>query len=170
MSDEFAQKVFEAFEREKDSTVDTIQGTGLGMSIVKGIVDLMGGTIEVNTKKGQGTEFVINLSFLIQTEEDIKKNYEDEKQKNLAKVDFTGKRVLLVDDIKVNRMISSKLLEKSGFAVETAENGQEAVDKVKDANAFAEDKKRALDAGMKGHIAKPIDIKNLLDTLSEILS
>ncbi|WP_051638731.1 ATP-binding response regulator [Butyrivibrio sp. NC2002] len=214
MSDEFAQKVFEAFEREKDSTVDTIQGTGLGMSIVKGIVDLMGGTIEVNTKKGQGTEFVINLSFLIQTEEDIKKNYEDEKQKNLAKVDFTGKRVLLVDDIQVNRMISAKLLEKSGFAVETAENGQEAVDKVKDAkagyydvilmdiqmpvmdgyeasaailklkdkekasvpiiamtaNAFAEDKKRALDAGMKGHIAKPIDIKNLLDTLSEILS
>ena len=214
MSDEFAQKVFEAFEREKDSTVDTIQGTGLGMSIVKGIVDLMGGTIEVNTKKGSGTEFVINLSFLIQTEEDIKKNYEDEKQKNLAKVDFTGKRVLLVDDIQVNRMISAKLLEKSGFAVETAENGQEAVDKVKDAkagyydvilmdiqmpvmdgyeasaailklndkekasvpiiamtaNAFAEDKKRALDAGMKGHIAKPIDIKNLLDTLSEILS
>ena len=214
MSDEFAQKVFEAFEREKDSTVDTIQGTGLGMSIVKGIVDLMGGTIEVNTKKGSGTEFVINLSFLIQTEEDIKKNYEEEKQKNLAKVDFTGKRVLLVDDIQVNRMISAKLLEKSGFAVETAENGQEAVDKVKDAkagyydvilmdiqmpvmdgyeasaailklndkekasvpiiamtaNAFAEDKKRALDAGMKGHIAKPIDIKNLLDTLSEILS
>ena len=214
MSDEFAQKVFEAFEREKDSTVDTIQGTGLGMSIVKGIVDLMGGTIEVNTKKGSGTEFVINLSFLIQTEEDIKKNYEDEKQKNPAKVDFTGKRVLLVDDIQVNRMISAKLLEKSGFAVETAENGQEAVDKVKDAkagyydvilmdiqmpvmdgyeasaailklndkekasvpiiamtaNAFAEDKKRALDAGMKGHIAKPIDIKNLLDTLSEILS
>ena len=214
MSDEFAQKVFEAFEREKDSTVDTIQGTGLGMSIVKGIVDLMGGTIEVNTKKGSGTEFVINLSFLIQTEEDIKKNYEDEKQKNLAKVDFTGKRVLLVDDIQVNRMISAKLLEKSGFAVETAENGQEAVDKVKNAkagyydvilmdiqmpvmdgyeasaailklndkekasvpiiamtaNAFAEDKKRALDAGMKGHIAKPIDIKNLLDTLSEILS
>ena len=214
MSDEFAQKVFEAFEREKDSTVDTIQGTGLGMSIVKGIVDLMGGTIEVNTKKGSGTEFVINLSFLIQTEEDIKKNYEEEKQKNLAKVDFTGKRVLLVDDIQVNRMISAKLLEKSGFAVETAENGQEAVDKVKNAkagyydvilmdiqmpvmdgyeasaailklndkekasvpiiamtaNAFAEDKKRALDAGMKGHIAKPIDIKNLLDTLSEILS
>ena len=214
MSDEFAQKVFEAFEREKDSTVDTIQGTGLGMSIVKGIVDLMGGTIEVNTRKGSGTEFVINLSFLIQTEEDIKKNYEDEKQKSLAKIDFTGKRVLLVDDIQVNRMISAKLLEKSGFAVETAENGQEAVDKVKDAkagyydvilmdiqmpvmdgyeasaailklndkekasvpiiamtaNAFAEDKKRALDAGMKGHIAKPIDIKNLLDTLSEILS
>ena len=119
-----------------------------------------------------------------------------------------------MDDIQVNRMISAKLLEKSGFAVETAENGQEAVDKVKDAkagyydvilmdiqmpvmdgyeasaailklkdkekasvpiiamtaNAFEEDKKRALDAGMKGHIAKPIDIKNLLDTLSEILS
>ena len=111
----------------------------------------------------------MNPRFLIQIE-DIKKNYEDEKQKNLAKVDFTGKRVLLVDDIQVNRMISAKLLEKSGFAVETAENGQEAVDKVKDANAFAEDKKRALDAGMKGHIAKPIDIKNLLDTLSEILS
>ncbi|MBE5825714.1 MAG: amino acid permease [Butyrivibrio sp.] len=214
MSDEFAQRVFEAFEREKDSTVDTIQGTGLGMSIVKGIVDLMGGTITVNTKKGSGTEFVINLSLLTQTEEDIKKNYEDKKQKAHAKVDFTGKRVLLVDDIQVNRMISAKLLENNGFAVETAENGQEAVDKVNDApagyydvilmdvqmpvmdgyeasaailklkdkekasvpiiamtaNAFSEDKKRALDVGMKGHIAKPIDIKNLLDTLSDILS
>ncbi|MCR5156539.1 MAG: amino acid permease [Butyrivibrio sp.] len=214
MSDEFAQRVFEAFEREKDSTVDSIQGTGLGMSIVKGIVDLMGGTITVNTKKGSGTEFVINLSLLTQTEEDIKKNYEDKKQKAHAKVDFTGKRVLLVDDIQVNRMISAKLLENNGFAVETAENGQEAVDKVNDApagyydvilmdvqmpvmdgyeastailklkdkekasvpiiamtaNAFSEDKKRALDVGMKGHIAKPIDIKNLLDTLSDILS
>ena len=165
MSDEFAQKVFEAFEREKDSTVDTIQGTGLGMSIVKGIVDLMGGTIEVNTKKGSGTEFVINLSFLIQTEEDIKKNYEDEKQKNLAKAGYYD---VILMDIQMPVMDG---YEASAAILKLNDKEKASVPIIAmTANAFAEDKKRALDAGMKGHIAKPIDIKSLLDTLSEILS
>lgn len=213
MSKEFASKVFDAFEREKDTTVEGIEGTGLGMSIVKSIIDMMGGNITVQTEKGKGTEFVISLELELQSAEEIRKSEEAEKSRTQENVDFSGKRVLLTDDMPINRQIATKLLEKLGFKVETAENGQDAVDKVsgadagyydvvlmdiqmplldgyeataairnledKDkasvpiiamtANAFAEDIKKASEAGMDGHIAKPIDVKNMVSTLSEIL-
>jgi CheY-like chemotaxis protein len=215
MSEEFAAKVFDAFERERDSTVSGIQGTGLGMSIVKSIVELMDGDIRVNTKKGEGTEFVIDLSLPIQSAEDIEKASRAVPAKTGDEmVDFSGMRVLLVDDMPINRTIAQKLLEKVGFMVETSENGKDAVDKIKDAgagyydavlmdiqmpvmngyeateairdlpeddknnipiiamtaNAFSEDVKKARDAGMNAHIAKPIDVKNMMDTLKSVLS
>ena len=68
MSQEFAEKIFEPFERERTSTVSKIQGTGLGMAISKNIIDMMGGTIEVHTEQGKGTEFVIRLTLRLQSE------------------------------------------------------------------------------------------------------
>ena len=123
MSEEFAEHVFEAFERERSSTVDEIQGTGLGMAITKSFVDLMGGTIDVNTKRGEGTEFVIKLTF--------DKGKEVAAEKKEVAADFGGARLLLTDDNPINLEIAKMILTKAGFTVETAENGQEALDAVK---------------------------------------
>ena len=127
MSEEFAKKVFEAFERERTSTVSKIQGTGLGMAITKNIVDLMGGTIEVVTAQGKGTEFIINVTFKLSDE---KVDDDEEEKISDAEVDFSQKKLLLVDDIEVNREIAAMLLEGSGFIVETAVDGADAVKKI----------------------------------------
>ena len=125
MTKEFSEKVFEAFERERSSTVSKIQGTGLGMAITKKIVDMMKGDIEVITAPGEGTEFVINVQFKVAEE---KISVEEETAAQV--IDFSKKRLLLVDDIEVNREIAKMLLEGSGFTVETAADGKEAVEKV----------------------------------------
>ena len=130
MTPEFAAKVFEAFERERTSTVSKIQGTGLGMAITKNIIDLFKGTIDVVTAPNEGTEFVVNVNFELSGAEDQsdESNAIDEALEENA--DFDQKTLLLVDDIEVNREIAKMMLEMAGFTVETAENGQEAVDKV----------------------------------------
>ena len=90
MSEEFAQRLFDPFERERTSTVSRIQGTGLGLAITKRIVDMMGGNITVKTEKGKGTEFVITVSFpLVEPEDEICLNEGEE-------ISFEGKRALLV--------------------------------------------------------------------------
>ena len=128
MSKEFAKNVFAAFEREKTSTVSGIQGTGLGMSISKSIIDAMGGTITFETAEGVGTEFRIVVRLPI-TKEEIPSAVINESSSD-ENIDFVDKRVLLVDDIEVNREIAGMILSDLGFVVETAENGQQAVDKV----------------------------------------
>lgn len=345
MTQEFADKVFTPFERERTSTVSGIQGTGLGMSITKSIVDLMDGRIEVKTVPEQGTEFIIHVNFRLQetqreytpiaeltgvkalvvdddfdacdaatrmllklgmqsewtlsgkeavlrTKQSVSlndafgvyiidwrlpdlggvevarqiraivgdsapilimtaydwANIEDEAraagvnafcskpmfmsdlQATLSKaigqqvlipeaseepvdtVDFTGKRVLLVEDNELNREIAHEILSQAGFEVEAAEDGSIAVEMVQEsepgyydlilmdvqmpimngyeatkairslenkelastviiamtANAFEEDKKAALDAGMNDHIAKPIDIEVLFEVLGKV--
>lgn len=216
MSEEFAAKVFEAFEREKNSTVSGIQGTGLGMSITKNIVDLMGGTIDLNTAKGKGSEFIINLEFKLVSEEDkaLCDSEETEMSKELQNVDLSSKKVLLVEDMPVNRQIAIMQLKSLGLTIDVAENGQIAVDKLTEqaagtydvvlmdvqmpvldgygatkairesgredltvipiiamtANAFSEDVKKALDAGMNAHVAKPIDMALLEKTLRNVLA
>ena len=211
MTPEFAAKVFEAFERERTSTVSGIQGTGLGMAITKSIVDLMGGTIRVETEKGKGTEFIINVAFKLA--EEMREDVADENQQAAQIIKFIGKKLLLVDDIDINREIAKMLLEGAGFVVDTAVDGQDAVEKISNskpgeydavlmdiqmpimngyeaakkiralddsklakipiiamtANAFSEDVKAALDAGMNAHIAKPIDIPNMMSTLAKVL-
>ena len=126
MSQEFAAKVFDAFERERTSTASGIQGTGLGMAITKRIVDLMGGTIEVFSEQGKGTEFVVRVSFPVT---DAPARGGDAEQAGaLEPIDFTGMRVLLAEDNEINREIASVVLEELGFEVDMVENGQQALD------------------------------------------
>ena len=131
MDKAFIKHIFEPFERERTSTVSKIQGTGLGMAITKNIVDMMGGTIEVESQKGVGTEFIIRLELRLQAEAGVA-NEEGAKQHGHAEgvAEFAGKRLLLAEDNELNREIACMLLSKYGFVIDTAENGQEAVDLV----------------------------------------
>ena len=342
ISKEFIKEIFEPFARERNSTVSGIQGTGLGMAITKNIVDMMGGTIKVESEVGKGTEFIVTLQLKLQKEhkeieeinclqgvralvvdddmnscqsiahmlrqfglkpewtmygkeavarakeaEQMKEQYQiylidwlmpdmngietarqirkiageealiillsaydfgeieaeakevgitsfiskpifpsdlrkvlleafglqKDKEQEEEKVDFSGKRILLAEDNLMNREIATEYLQDFGFLVENAENGKEACEILeksepgyfdlvlmdiqmpvmggleatkrirkfsnKDianipilamtANAFEEDKKAAKEAGMNGHLAKPIDIPKLIETLKEIL-
>ena len=183
------------------------------MAITKNIIDLMGGKIHVETAPNEGTEFIINVQLELSN---AKSDHEDEiadENSAASEVDFNHKKLLLVDDIEINREIAKMMLEMAGFEVDTAENGKEAVDKVAaskvgdyqvvlmdiqmpvmdgyeaarairklsdkklaaipiiamTANAFAEDVKAALDAGMNAHLAKPIDVNKMMETLAETL-
>ena len=125
MDKAFIKHIFEPFERERTSTVSKIQGTGLGMAITKNIVDMMGGTIEVESQKGVGTEFIIRLELRLQAEARVA-NEDGAKQHGHAEgvAEFAGKRLLLAEDNELNREIACMLLSKYGFVIDTAENGQ----------------------------------------------
>ena len=129
MSREFAEKIFEPFERERSSTVSRIQGTGLGMPIAKNIIDMMGGAIEVHTEQGVGTEFVVLLPL-----KTAPGRQEAGKERTLPAPSefeyFQGRRLLLVEDNELNREIALELLGRYGFVIDTAENGAVAVEKV----------------------------------------
>ena len=131
MTREFAERMFNAFERERTSTVSGIQGTGLGLAITKSIVDLMGGTIEVITAPGTGTEIIIRLKFKLAEAWEVQKTENSAEQEEARpEIDFSQKRLLLVEDNQINMEIASMLLTQAGFMVETAENGQIAVDRI----------------------------------------
>ena len=132
MSKEFVEKMFSPFERERTSTVSGIEGTGLGLSISKNIIDLMGGTIDVHTSPGSGTEIVLNLKFRPAEESDVSALAETKAEQvtDIAKIDFSGKRLLLVEDNEINMEIAKMILTQAGFTVETAENGKIAVDMI----------------------------------------
>ena len=137
MSREFAERMFNAFERERTSTVSGVEGTGLGMSITKRIVDLMGGTIEVMTAPGTGTEIIIRLRFRLAEADQVAERAEeagngpDRSGGNGTEMDFSQYRLLLVEDNAVNLEIAFMILTQAGFRVETAVNGQEAVNLVR---------------------------------------
>ena len=135
MSKEFAERMFNAFERERTSTVSGVEGTGLGLSITKSIVDLMGGSIEVLTAPGSGTQMVIRLKFKLANEKDVDGSESAAEQPENSdaaepEIDFSKKRLLLVEDNLINMEIAQMILSQAGFMVETAENGQIALDKV----------------------------------------
>ena len=208
MSKEFQETIFEAFTREKTSTVSGIQGTGLGMAITKNIVDMMGGTIRVQSEEGKGSEFIVELSFM-----PCKTPVPDNSEEAVAP-EFGGKRVLLAEDNEMNQMIAEAILTEAGLAVEIASDGREAVDMMAaaaagyydvvlmdiqmprmdgyeatrqiramddpgkagipiiavTANAFEEDRSTALEAGMSGHLAKPYDVRAIMETLDRLLN
>jgi signal transduction histidine kinase/ActR/RegA family two-component response regulator len=134
MSKEFADKVFEAFEREHKTEESGIEGTGLGMSITKSIVDLMGGSIYLNTAPNKGTEFVVDLRLPLYQEDEVPGEAEPQKEEAKKKLssDFASMRLLIVEDMDINREIATMQIKSLGFAIETAVNGKEALDLVKE--------------------------------------
>ena len=151
MSPEFIKKIFDPFERERTSTVSRVPGTGLGMSISKNLVEMMGGTIEVQSEQGKGTEFMIRIPMRVCCEEKPADHCSGEKRMDhdfgrpsadrveetfspmTAGNDFSGRHVLLVEDNELNREIAIAILRGYGFEVDTAENGAIAVEKVQSA-------------------------------------
>ena len=152
MSKEFLGHIFETFTREYSTTVSGIQGTGLGMAITKNIVDMMGGDIRVESEKGKGSVFTVTLNMRIVDEFAAKQtrvpalrtaftqsvtrgdveNPEGEKENRKA-YDYSGKRVLLVEDNELNREIATAILEDAGMAVDCAEDGDIAVSVINNA-------------------------------------
>ena len=153
MSPEFVEKVFDAYERERYTGAEQIQGTGLGMAITKSIVELMGGEIRVISAKGQGSEFIVSVDFPVLDESlcrstetversgrqgegvcpkegQAKEEIEDQKKKE---PDFHGKRLLLAEDNPINREIAQLVLTELGFELEMKENGQEALLRLQEA-------------------------------------
>ena len=207
MSEKFQKHAFESYAREGKETTNGYSGAGLGLSIVKDIVDMMNGTIKLESKENVGTTFTVTIPLKIDH------NAEKEQQKKVEKPNLSGKSVLLVEDNELNLEIAKMMLEDEKMVVTTAENGKEAVDIVshsvpgrfdfifmdimmpvmdgleatrqirtlnrKDtkeipiiamtANAFQDDIRDCIDAGMNAHIAKPIDSKKIEDTLQFVL-
>ena len=132
MSPEFLSRIFEPFAREQTATISGIPGSGLGLSIAKSIVDMMGGTLQVRSEQGKGTEFLLSLQFPTtgQRAADAVPGAETVPLPCSAE---DSRSVLLVDDNALNREIAAELLERYGFSVDTAENGAAAVEKVRTA-------------------------------------
>ncbi len=140
MAPEFIPLVFDPFERERTSTVSRVEGTGLGMAIVKKIVDATGGSIEVTSEQNRGTTFTYRFDLKL-LEADKREKFKtaihnkDKEEYSLEELTgyFEGKRILLVEDNEFNRTIAEELLQSVGFAIETAEDGHIAVAKVQEA-------------------------------------
>ena len=126
MTAEFMRRMYETFEREETSTKTGHISAGLGLAITKKLLDAMGGSIEAVSEKGKGTTFTVGLPFKIYREED--EATKDAPIEKFSTDDNGGHRILLVDDIELNRMLAETILEESGFSVETVADGVEAVD------------------------------------------
>ena len=135
MTKEFADQIFEAFTRERTSTVSGIQGTGLGMAISKSIIDAMGGSIEVESEPGRGTKMIVNVRFPLSNETDETESADSTG----GAAEVKGARLLLVEDMEINRQIAHMLLENEGYKIDMAENGKEAVEMLEKASAGAYD-------------------------------
>lgn len=247
MSEEYLPHIFEEFTRERTSTESKVFGAGLGLPIVKALIDLMEGTVEIESKVGEGSTFIVTLPFQLADQEKIRlldqrksektdlqvSDWGEEKLREDLKIPekakksektvknsessqeacFQGKRVLLAEDNDLNAEIAETILEERGFVVERAADGElcveelqkkperyydmilmdiqmpnmdgytaaEVIRKLKDprrltpivamtANAFEEDRRKAFEAGMNAHIAKPINVDAMFETIREILS
>lgn len=221
MSPEFREQVFDSFTREHTVTENGIGGTGLGMAITKNIVDMLGGTIQVESEVGKGTEFTVMLECEIsgttvkgESAPEQRELLKNEKQKHRAEIQrhYEGKKVLLVEDNELNREIATAIMEEIGLDVDCVEDGTDAVNIMSSAegrkydlifmdiqmpkmdgytatreirtlndpkcanipiiamtaNAFEEDRKKAIKAGMNAHIAKPISADIILENLERM--
>lgn len=124
ISPEFLESVFEPFVREKNSTLSGIHSIGLGLTIAKSIVDMMGGTIDVKSTVGEGTTFTVTFRFRVQP-------LSDDVSERIVTSHKVNQRLLLVEDNEINRELETELLENMGFLVDSAENGQIAVEIMK---------------------------------------
>ena len=204
MSQEFLQHVFEPFAQEHTDARSVYNGTGLGMAIVKGLVDKMNGTITVTSEEGKGSTFVITLPFEIADPD------QTQPEHTLEQADIHGLRLLLAEDNDLNAEIATVLLEDQGATVTLAKDGQQAIDLFEKsapgwydailmdvmmpnvdgltatriiraldrpdaesvpilaltANAFSEDARKCLDAGMNAHLAKPLNMPLVMATIA----
>ncbi len=124
MTEDFLKDLFSPFTRARSSTISGIQGTGLGMAITKSIVDLMGGTIDVKSKAGEGTTVVMTFKFKVKESSVIEKKTNDTP----VQQNFEGKRLLLAEDNDLNREIAEGILKALSFEVVSVTNGKEATD------------------------------------------
>ena len=120
MSEEFLPSLFELFTRERNTTLSKIPGTGLGMAIVKNLVDLMNGSIEVESELGKGSTFTITIPHKIANKDYTNRNIESSHELD---IDFKGKRILLAEDNKLNAEITTTILSEMGFEVKAVEDG-----------------------------------------------
>ena len=211
MSEDFLTEIFEAFTREQNTTKSKIAGTGLGMSIVKKYVDLLGGTIEVESEPGKGSTFTVTLKHKIADESYYVKKHLEES--GISREILKDRSILLAEDNDLNAEIAAVILERAGLKVERVEDGLQCISRITEmpagtydiilmdiqmpkmdgykatqtirnlsdqekacipiiamtANAFEEDKRAAIAAGMNGHIAKPIQVDKLLSILAEMI-
>ena len=132
MSEEFQKRIFETFERERNTTSSHIEGSGIGMGITKKLVELMDGTIEVKSKQGKGSTFTVTIPCRKASEADslVKKN-SNLRNKNC----LNGVRILLVEDNEINTEIATELLTEEGCIVETANDGVACIDMIEKADA-----------------------------------
>lgn len=207
MSEEYLRHLYDPFVQEHSSLSDSTESTGLGLPIVKSLVDAMGGTISVESKLGGGTEFCVELYVPLANPE------AQACPKPAPGASLRGARVLLVEDNELNTDVAKLILEQAGCVVTTACNGQDAIEKfsattpgwfaailmdvrmpVMDgmqatrkiraltrpdaanvpiiamtADAFAEERKRTVEAGMNCHLSKPIDPPLLYETLAKYI-
>ena len=210
MSQDYQTKIFDAFTRERNTTMSKITGSGLGMSIVKKYVDLLGGTIDVKSELGKGSTFTVTLKHRIADEGYYTEKHVEELEKGSEILE--GRNILLAEDNDLNAEIAEAILERAGLKIERVEDGIQCVNRIMEmpvgtydmilmdiqmpkmdgykatqairnlpdkdkacipiiamtANAFEEDKRDAIEAGMNGHVAKPIQVDKLLSTLVEI--
>ena len=210
MSEDYLPHIFEEFSREHTSTESKVVGTGLGLPIVKALIDLMGGTIEIESEAGKGTKTTVMIPFEIATQEQILE--EKQKEKEFVPEDIKGKRILVAEDNELNAEIALTVLKEKGLLVERAANGKECVEMLKEkpadyydmilmdiqmpemdgyqatemirnlgdsraavsivamtANAFEEDRQKALDAGMNAHVSKPVDMNVLFRVMAKFI-
>lgn len=210
MSKEFLDHLFEPFEQEDNVFSDTVQGTGLGLTLVKMITEAMGGTVAVESELGKGTTFTVKIPYVYR---EAKREEEKARKREWNETDFKGRTFLLVDDNLVNLEIVRRLLETRHAKIIQARNGQEAIDvyqasapysidailmdvrmpvlngldatreirKLKrddavsvpiiamTANAFDEDRRESLNAGMNGHISKPFEPDEMFRTIASLM-
>ena len=210
MSEDYLPHIFEEFSREHTSTESKVVGTGLGLPIVKALIDLMGGTIEIESEAGKGTKTTVMIPFEIATQEQILE--EQQKEKEFVPEDIKEKRMLVAEDNELNAEITLTVLKEKGLLVERAANGKECVEMLKEkpadyydmilmdiqmpemdgyqatemirnlgdsraavpivamtANAFEEDRQKALDAGMNAHVSKPVDMNVLFRVMAKFI-
>ena len=204
MSEDFLKNIFQPFVQADQGARSQYKGTGLGMAIVKELLERMGGTIQIDSVENQGTTIHVVIPFEIAEE-----SAAVQEMSELPKENLSGRRILLVEDNELNREIAAFLLKDEGISVTEAEDGQQAVEcflkmpegyydavlmdimmPVMDgyqatreirgsgkkdaemipiiamtANAFAEDKRKTMEAGMDAHLSKPINVPELMDTI-----
>lgn len=209
MPEDFVKRIYEPFERQQNTTISGVLGTGLRLSIAKNLTDMLGGTIDIHSVPDQGSRFTLILDMRIEKNQMEPPAGLEEKVLGLV----GSQKILLVEDNEVNTEIEMELLENLGFHMDTAENGSIAVEKVStsqpgdyalvlmdiqmpvmdghhaarairalddprlaslpiialSANAFDEDRKMSMESGMNAHLAKPLDVSELLELMWKIL-